>query len=733
MRILMSMMLLLAMTACEGPSGPAGPAGPVGADGADGATGVDGDPGPQGQPGVSPWFVGPSVDITVTGLTVTTTAATVAFTLKDANGKPLDREGNLTEGRVNTAFVLAQLAELADGSPAQYTAYTTNAAGTQAATESSGTFTTVDVTQGTYTYRFAAPLTGFDMTRTQTVLAVADRTYDGVRSFDRQLFSVRPSGTPAPLVRQEVTDATCGSCHGSSLALHGGRYTSTSQCVLCHTPQSSDPESGNTVDFKNMIHKIHRGANLPSVVNGTPYQIIGFGGTVHDYSTVRYPQNIANCTSCHAGLQGDRWKTRMSIASCTSCHDNTIFAGTPMTGQVAHAGGVDPTLVNDNTCLTCHSVTSGVAPVDVAHLRGLIAPNAPVFSIEIQAMTSTAPNATPVMTFRARRDGAPVDIQAAPVPVLTATIAGPNTDFASYTQARMIGGSGSNPNVGTLTAVDAAQGIFSYTFPAPISGAATGSYSVGIEGTFPVTVGTVTTRYAPLSPTFAFAVTDAVAQPRREIVGAATCNGCHNDLAFHGGGRKNPNYCVLCHNPNKADDQRISRFEGSTVIAEPVDFRVMIHKIHMGEELSQPYVLGANPAPSAPTAANPAGNPLGNPHDFGETRYPRPRTDCAACHTSKNWTLPMTASSAYLPSTALEMTCSEPLGADADDFCDNPFWTATKTIKISPEASVCTSCHDAPYTAAHALINTTLSGVESCATCHGDGKQWDVSLFHGTP
>src|SRR5690606_26607387 len=118
-------------------------------------------------------------------------------------------------------FVLAQLAELTDGSPAQYTAYTTNASA-QAATESSGTFTTVDVTLGSYTYALATPLTGFDATKTQTVLAVVDRTYDGVRTLDRETFSVRPSGTPAPLERQEVTDATCGSCHGSSLALHGG-------------------------------------------------------------------------------------------------------------------------------------------------------------------------------------------------------------------------------------------------------------------------------------------------------------------------------------------------------------------------------------------------------------------------------------------------------------------------------------------------------------------------------
>ena len=77
------------------------------------------------------------------------------------------------------------------------------------------------------------------------------------------------------------------------------------------------------------------------------------------------------------------------------------------------------------------------------------------------------------------------------------------------------------------------------------------------------------------------------------------------------------------------------------------------------------------------------------------------------------------------------MSCAPAAGSDTTAYCASPYWTVTSTSTIQPQTSVCTSCHDAPYTLAHAQVNTAPDGVEACATCHGPGMAYDVASFHG--
>jgi len=53
----------------------------------------------------------------------------------------------------------------------------------------------------------------------------------------------------------------------------------------------ADPDTGNTVDMKVFIHKLHMGSSLPSVQAGGHYQIVGFNNSVADFSTVVFPAN----------------------------------------------------------------------------------------------------------------------------------------------------------------------------------------------------------------------------------------------------------------------------------------------------------------------------------------------------------------------------------------------------------------------------------------------------------
>ena len=69
------LVLAIGLVACEGPAGPQGSQGPAGEAGGIGETGV-GLPGPQGNPGITPWVVGPGIDIAITSLVVTASAPT---------------------------------------------------------------------------------------------------------------------------------------------------------------------------------------------------------------------------------------------------------------------------------------------------------------------------------------------------------------------------------------------------------------------------------------------------------------------------------------------------------------------------------------------------------------------------------------------------------------------------------------------------------------------------------
>lgn len=192
-----------------------------------------------------------------------------------------------------------------------------------------------------------------------------------------------------PAARDVVDVQSCNSCH-DGLTMHGGSGRSQTQtCVTCHNPGNLQASSGRSVDFKQLIHRIHRGANLPSeepsiaaLMNDKSLVV----DTASDFTKVRFPQGptpgsaagITNCVKCHMGEQtkdmvqgladslgaadfdvqskmklakvtpqGDNWLSVRTVNACQACHDSNVWlsAGGSINGINSHrdaTGTKDP-------------------------------------------------------------------------------------------------------------------------------------------------------------------------------------------------------------------------------------------------------------------------------------------------------------------------------------------------------------------------------------------------------
>jgi OmcA/MtrC family decaheme c-type cytochrome len=187
-------------------------------------------------------------------------------------------------------------------------------------------------------------------------------------------------------------------------------------------------------------------------------------------------------------------------------------------------------------------------------------------------------------------------------------------------------------------------------------------------------------------------VTDDEAVPRRMVVKTENCNACHKELALHGGIRRNTEYCVMCHNALHTDEEMRPAEE---MPPQTVHFKVMVHRIHTGEELvdTKPHIIYGFG---------------GSIHDFSEVRFPGDRRNCEKCHEPGSNLLPLP--SGVLPTTITQE--GEPVATTL------------------PIVAACTACHDTAEAKAHAALQTTADGEETCAVCHGQGKDFDVATVH---
>jgi OmcA/MtrC family decaheme c-type cytochrome len=496
------------------------------------------------------------------------------------------------------------------------------------------------------------------------------------------------------------------------------------------------------------------------------YETVGYPTFSTDNTVTQTPVDCVRCHKAGtdlvgkaAGRDADKWKAEPTINKCTTCHDTVTFDGSATivvksrqpdnaivdntVAAILHTGGVIPTGA-DNTviCSLCHA--SGVIGVDEfndtvvgAHTVVENSSRNPGVNFQILAVDNATAGNSPRVTFKVTLDNG-----TAVVPSATANV----TSFSlrmGYTRAGSIDFSNDllfdnvtatrpgQPTSFSLTGSAAAvnrlvnngDGSFTAAFVLDndvLPASATGIGVISMEGRLGLIGAAITTPHkgTRTNSTIRFSgeasqwffdlatgarVIDPL-QTRRVQALTSKCNVCHNVVRLHGGSRINVEECVLCHNPNATDRGQRPGITADNLVEQTIDFKVMIHKIHSGEQLSQkPYIIYGN---------NQSVN------DFAEVRYPRDRRDCLACHADENppvFGLPLRAG---IQGTSVG-TGAVINNNSADD------------TKIGPTRAVCTTCHDDTTAVLPHVLNQTVSATsELCASCHATGLTFGPDRVH---
>ncbi|MEI8324767.1 MAG: OmcA/MtrC family decaheme c-type cytochrome [Betaproteobacteria bacterium] len=184
------------------------------------------------------------------------------------------------------------------------------------------------------------------------------------------------------------------------------------------------------------------------------------------------------------------------------------------------------------------------------------------------------------------------------------------------------------------------------------------------------------------------AVTDP--SKTRKMTDVSSCNGCHEKLALHGGGRVDTQFCVMCHNPGTTDANS----------GNVLTLATMVHKIHAGKLLFSKLATGGEDYT--------IWGYQNSKHSYAEVGFPQDLRNCSKCHSGANATTPQG---------------------------DN--W------KTRPSKEACLTCHANKLGSRWESIHTTLAGItlgvnasaaaftnKDCADCHRAGSAISSERVH---
>jgi OmcA/MtrC family decaheme c-type cytochrome len=637
--------------------------------------------------------------------TAQTAVMTVEFTVTDSDGSPIANLGVPSERRPERfeylRFALAELMPPAEasGDPDTWVSYTTG---------DRNPLNLTDNGDGTYVYVLETNLYPLYMPalRHRLLLMVFG---DIVEQALNVTYDFVPDQLPGPftfdLSRDIVATTACNECHerlGSDLGdagFHrGSRYT-VEGCATCHTSTLGD----GFAEITPLIHGIH----AAKLISDDPEDPI-------DFTEVTYPQDLRNCTKCHAGPDGENWNARPSIVACGSCHDEVDF----VTGD-GHDGGPQ---ADNSACTNCHDPDSNIED----HLTEVSTPNnADVpeglseFEWVIEDVTVNENNEA-VVTFHINRDGAPLDLVMLPAdlsrgPSFLLAYALPQDGIdapADYNQLGRTAGQPASASVEDVTA-NLVGTPDSYTVAlsdAPFPEGAT-LRAVALQGYYNQSIdldGDGTPENVRRATT---SVVQAVTgdEERRTVVDNAKCLNCHEPLALHGSNRVNEvGVCVICHNPNLsssgkvADTTQTDQDEKDALAAAGYDpddaltwpeatqnFKNMVHGIHAAavREYDYEHVRNRND---------------GIYYNWSEVTFPGILSNCETCH------LPDTYGPDDIPEGALVTTdfTTDGLNLTQEDVEAARDSVPNETDLIhSVTAGTCYMCHDNDPAAAHMAQN----------------------------
>lgn len=543
---------------------------------------------------------------------------------------------------------------------------------------------------------------------------------------------------------------------------------------------------------KELVKENYNYANV--VFNNKGYSMLGGGQKMctvcHDSAKAVNANDYlkptrTGCGSCHDGINF------ATGGGSTLADKAAVVYSTDVLATSGHAPGVNLVQTDDVACSICHTpdnIKIYHRTENKTTHNPAVAPGLANFTYEIKSAAVNASTNDLTIEFQVLKDGTAVSFVPAAASVsnpLTGFTGGPSflLAFAAAQDGIAVpaeynnlgsGQAGAQPRSVSIAALLSTSNAANGTLAASSTA---GYYIATIKGSgawaMPVTA---KMRAVALQGYFTQNADSALGLPatarhtvsvikpvtgdavRRTVVDSAKCANCHEWFEGHGGNRVyEVQVCATCHVPGLTSSGRgiadatlatwnfdiasskivadwgFDKTATNAALAFPATtnaLKDMIHGIHAGRERVTPFKDARDRTPSAIQLL-----------DFRRMDFPGTLGNCTGCHVTSTSvaTTYNTVPVASLVSTqesvnAAYLGTPNPANAKASRATPNVDDKVT-----TPFTAACVSCHDAPAAKSHMKLNggliesarsTAVGVVESCAVCHGPGREADAAVVH---